>query len=206
METLSHHWHADNPGKKLDQYSMMSVAHSAFEKTFSRRETVISGFRKCGLVPWNPMAVDVTKLRPGSMYSQDTVDMEESSNVGTAATGLNAVSEPLHSREKEQEEQVRVHQEMTEVGDGLGEQVGHNFGQDGELASFEATATVEPDNVTPATNFMTVTAPLFPVSAGTSSNHEPDIHMDILPTIINGSVNPVVPIPQLTEEQGMNMN
>ena len=54
IQLLSHRWHSDptKAGIKLDQYSMMKiVVYEAVQQVFSKRETVISGFRRTGLVP-----------------------------------------------------------------------------------------------------------------------------------------------------------
>ena len=45
MQKLLHHWHSNNAGKRLDQYTLMKrVAYQAFEDTYSRKETVKSAF------------------------------------------------------------------------------------------------------------------------------------------------------------------
>ena len=58
IQLLSHRWHSDptKVGRKLDQYSMMKiVVYEAVQQVFSKRETVISGFRRTGLVPWRKL-------------------------------------------------------------------------------------------------------------------------------------------------------
>ena len=58
IQLLSHCLHSDptNAGRKLDQYSMMKiVVYEAVQQVFSKRETVISGFRRTGLVPWRKL-------------------------------------------------------------------------------------------------------------------------------------------------------
>ena len=72
IQLLSHHWHGNpaNAGKKLDQYSMMKlVVYEAVQQVFSRRETVISGFRRTGLVPWRKLNPEhLKKLSPGTVF------------------------------------------------------------------------------------------------------------------------------------------
>ena len=58
IQLLSHCLHSDptNAGRKLDQYSMMKiVVYEAVQQVFSKWETVISGFRRTGLVPWRKL-------------------------------------------------------------------------------------------------------------------------------------------------------
>ena len=74
MEIQTHLWHGENAGKKLDQYGLMKfVAYQAFEKVFSRKETVRNAFRKTGIFPWNKIQPDIRKLKAGSIYKRNFV-------------------------------------------------------------------------------------------------------------------------------------
>ena len=72
IQLLSHCLHSDptNAGRKLDQYSMMKiVVYEAVQQVFSKRETVISGFRRTGLVPWRKLDPEhLKKLSPGTIF------------------------------------------------------------------------------------------------------------------------------------------
>ena len=83
IETLSHRWHGEveHVGQKLDQYRMMKdVCHPAFEQILADKTVVKSAFKKCGLVPWDIMAPDTSKLKPGDIYEKNS-DTTTSVNV-----------------------------------------------------------------------------------------------------------------------------
>ena len=78
LNELAHHWHADpkNAGQALSKYSVMWVLHEATEICLANPSLIPNGFKRAGLLPWNPSAPDHTKLLPGTVYarSMDTMD------------------------------------------------------------------------------------------------------------------------------------
>ena len=70
IKSISHRWHGANAGGKLDQYSMMKhVVFHAVEQVFSNPNTVISAFRRTGLVPWRKLDPQLLKkLAPGTIF------------------------------------------------------------------------------------------------------------------------------------------
>ena len=69
MRAKSHQWFADNPGKNLNKRSLISdVARPALEEALARKETIT--IKMTGLHPFDPLAVDLSKLRPGDQYQQ----------------------------------------------------------------------------------------------------------------------------------------
>ena len=71
MDSLCHNWHnsVHNAGKTLGKYDYMAaVAHEAFERTFSSGELAKKAFAKAGIVPWRPWTVDMSKLKPSTIY------------------------------------------------------------------------------------------------------------------------------------------
>ena len=72
MENKNHQWSADNPGKTLNKRSLISeVARPALEEALARKETITNAFKMTGLYPFNPLAVDRSKLRPGDKFQRD---------------------------------------------------------------------------------------------------------------------------------------
>ena len=78
LNELAHHWHADpkNADRALSKYSVMWVLHETTEICLANPSLIPNGFKRAGLLPWNPSAPDRTKLLPGTVYarSMDTMD------------------------------------------------------------------------------------------------------------------------------------
>ena len=76
MRVKNHQWHADNPGRSLNKRTLISeVARPALEEALARTETITNAFKMTGLYPFNPKAVNRSKLLPGNQYQQPTVDV-----------------------------------------------------------------------------------------------------------------------------------
>ena len=71
LNELTHIWHGDpkNAGQVLSKYSVMDILYEATEQCLSNSSLIPNGFRRAGLLPWNPNAPDKTKLLPGTIYS-----------------------------------------------------------------------------------------------------------------------------------------
>ena len=71
-ETLTLDWYSLQYGAKgveMGRYVMLrDVAFKAFEETFSDPEFIQNAWAKCGLFPFNPSAVDLSKLTPSKIY------------------------------------------------------------------------------------------------------------------------------------------
>ena len=80
MEAKNHQWSGDNPGKTLNKRTLISeVARPAFEEVLSRTEIITNAFKMTGLYPFNPLAVNRSKLLPGNKYQKhpdDTLPLE----------------------------------------------------------------------------------------------------------------------------------
>ena len=75
MRERIHLWHGDiqniNAGRVLDQYTMIwDVAWHVFEEVFAQPEICQTAFRKAGLYPWNPYALDFSKVTASSVYKR----------------------------------------------------------------------------------------------------------------------------------------
>ena len=75
MRERIHLWHGDiqniNAGRVLDQYTMIwDVAWHVFEEVFAQPEICQTAFRKAGLYPWDPYALDFSKVTASSAYKR----------------------------------------------------------------------------------------------------------------------------------------
>ncbi|XP_071942933.1 uncharacterized protein [Antedon mediterranea] len=60
-------WMIDHPGQYVTKQSFASVFGLAWEEG-AKKEHAVSGFRKSGLYPFNPDAIDQAKLAPSSVF------------------------------------------------------------------------------------------------------------------------------------------
>ena len=73
-------WQQNNAGDSLNKYDVISeAAYPALEKVFKDSEVVKTGFRKSGIFPWNPEAVDKKKLSPSKAFIQEEDSQERTS-------------------------------------------------------------------------------------------------------------------------------
>ena len=73
-------WQQNNAGDSLKKYDVISeAAYPALEKVFKDSEVVKTGFRKSGIFPWNPEAVDKKKLSPSKAFIQEEDSQERTS-------------------------------------------------------------------------------------------------------------------------------
>ena len=83
-KSLTHRWYGqtEKVGKKLGQYDMMKIiVYHAVEQVFSKKETVISSFRRTGIFPWRKIdPKQLEKLTPGTVYVHSEVFPDPSSN------------------------------------------------------------------------------------------------------------------------------
>ena len=76
IRAKNHKWHSEHPGKPLNKRTLISeVVRPAFEEVLKRKETVTNAFRMTGLYPFNPLAANRSKLKPGESYQ--TLDVTE---------------------------------------------------------------------------------------------------------------------------------
>ena len=62
-------WHQDNIGKSISRYTVVPVLRDATESILTNKPSIIgNGFRKAGLFPWNPNAVDKKRMGPSSVF------------------------------------------------------------------------------------------------------------------------------------------
>ena len=94
----------------LSKYTVVPLLRASVEELLvSRPEVIVSGFRRAGLVPWNPLAVEQAKLAPSSIFAlpqqQEKQQQEEQQQ---------QQQEEPHQEDQHQEEQ---HQEILEGGE-----------------------------------------------------------------------------------------
>ena len=74
-KTKNHQWSTDNLGKTLNKRSLISkVARPALEEALARTETITNAFKMTGLYPFNPLAVNRSKILPGNKFQRDQND------------------------------------------------------------------------------------------------------------------------------------
>ena len=62
-------WQQSNT-MSLSKYTVVPLLRASVEELLvSRPEVIVSVFRRAGLVPWNPSAVDQAKLTPSSIFA-----------------------------------------------------------------------------------------------------------------------------------------
>ena len=67
-------WHRDpaNIGSSLSKYTVVNLVHTVTEHILSERPgSVGKGFRKAGIVPWNPKAPSIERMSPSLAYAKD---------------------------------------------------------------------------------------------------------------------------------------
>ena len=55
----------------MDKYTLIRVAQPAFETALGNSETIIEGFRVCGLSPWDPSAVTISRTQPSCVFASN---------------------------------------------------------------------------------------------------------------------------------------
>lgn len=63
-------WYLENQGEPITKVNFAKVLEIALEKSL-KPETLINGFKTCGLVPFDPDAIDYTKCLGGTTNNQD---------------------------------------------------------------------------------------------------------------------------------------
>ena len=78
MKKRSESWHGKHVGQKMGKYVMIKeCAYPAFEETVADPENIKAGFRRAGLVPWDPTVLDKRKLVPSSIFQRETAAVED---------------------------------------------------------------------------------------------------------------------------------
>ena len=69
----------------LSKYTVVPLLRCSVEELLTRPKVISSGFRRAGLVPWDPSAIDQSKMAPSSIFAvpahQDSVVESGSSNL-----------------------------------------------------------------------------------------------------------------------------
>ena len=71
-------WHRDpvNIGFSLSKYTVINLVHSVTENILhDKPELIAKGFRKAGIVPWNPLAPTTDRMTPSMVYAQPEEQM-----------------------------------------------------------------------------------------------------------------------------------
>ena len=94
IEKKVHNYNLHHSGEKLDKYTLIRVAQPAFETALGNSETIIEGFRVCGLVPWDPSAVTISRTKASTVFAsnkdQSVTNLE---TAGATPQGPNEVME-----------------------------------------------------------------------------------------------------------------
>ena len=69
---------------------------SVEELLVSRPEVIVSGFRRAGLVPWNPSAVEQEKLAPSSIFAPPQEEQQQQQK---------ETQQPQEEKQQQEEEQ-----------------------------------------------------------------------------------------------------
>ena len=78
MKKRSESWHGKHVGQKMGKYVMIKeCAYPAIEETVADPENIKAGFRRAGLVPWDPTVLDKRKLVPSSIFQRETAAEED---------------------------------------------------------------------------------------------------------------------------------
>lgn len=74
-------WHTDNLGEPITKVNFASVLDMALKKSI-KPETLINGFRTCGMVLFDPDAIDYSKCLEGTNNNMDeNVSTQQSETV-----------------------------------------------------------------------------------------------------------------------------
>ena len=62
-------WHQENVGSSINRYSVVPLLYQATEYILREKPMLIgNGFSKAGMFPWNPNAVDKSRMKPSSIF------------------------------------------------------------------------------------------------------------------------------------------
>ena len=95
----------------LSKYTVVPLLRASVEELLvSRPEVIVSGFRRAGLVPWNPSAVEQEKLAPSSIFAPPQEEQQQQQKETQQS------QEEKHQQEEEQQ-QRHIEPEVLESGD-----------------------------------------------------------------------------------------
>ena len=123
-----HKWLVRNIGEMFDKYRFVEV----FQETYQWSDTVINavqGFKKAGIVPWNPDKVKTGKLYPVELYTRQEPmphvaadnSINEPRNEPQVASGTADMPEKVMEK--------TVEKVMEKTGDSDGENSGESDGE-----------------------------------------------------------------------------
>ena len=77
-------WHREvtNIGSNLCKYSIMKLVYDVTEEILTHKpELIQKGFRKAGIVPWNPQAPDRARMVPSNVYDVNSGETQSKANI-----------------------------------------------------------------------------------------------------------------------------
>ncbi|XP_063907880.1 uncharacterized protein LOC135126021 [Zophobas morio] len=99
-KTSVHNWRVSHSYEKIKREDFAPLLHETLKKTCSV-ETIQNGFKRCGLYPLNPDAVDYTKIKNVSGISKQSDDNLNNSNLeGYDVKGCLQIIEKIIGSEK----------------------------------------------------------------------------------------------------------
>ena len=76
LKKLQYIWQQDpkHIGVSLSKYTVVPLLQQATEEILGNKPHIIGkGFLKAGICPWNPNAVDMTRMEPSTVFSRDVI-------------------------------------------------------------------------------------------------------------------------------------
>ena len=90
-------WHRDpaNVGQALNKYSVVYLLQQATEECLQKPGLIARGFRKAGIVPWDPSAPTKDRMQPSLVYSRSNSALAQPGAVEPAGAETSATGQPL---------------------------------------------------------------------------------------------------------------
>jgi hypothetical protein len=93
MKKLVWSWQSSpcNTGNFLNKYSVIGLLYKATENCLTKPDLISNGFKRAGIVPWDKMAPDLSKLLPSTVFENPV--LVPGSNTSQPAKGDSSVLE-----------------------------------------------------------------------------------------------------------------
>jgi hypothetical protein len=115
LKSIVWNWHGEvaNAGQTLNKYSVVVLLQKATEKCLDKEGIISNGFRRAGLTPWDTTAPDVSKLLPGTIFSDSAHTADTAATAAIADTAEQAVTDPPSSSNNNLEHNNTSTEDMT---------------------------------------------------------------------------------------------
>ena len=81
-------WQQRNP-TSLTKYTVVPLLREAVEEVLTKPSIIINGFRRAGLVPWDPSAVDTRKTLPSTVFASSKPSSSENPSISSGTASIN---------------------------------------------------------------------------------------------------------------------